>query len=108
MTATLGPRPADPSVDNDGNALVAGALYFNSTDGVMKLYTGSAWVAAYVSGDGFLAASSNLSDLTNAPTALTNLGGTTVGKAVFTAANVGAAQQALDLEVGVDVQALRR
>jgi hypothetical protein len=101
----LGTKTSDPSLDNDGNALVAGALYFNSADGVMKLYTGSAWVAAYVSGDGFLAASSNLSDLTNAASALTNLGGTTVGKAVFTAATVAAGQQALDLEVGVDVQA---
>ena len=101
----LGTKTSDPSVDNDGNALVAGALYFNSSSGVMKLYTGSAWVAAYVSGDGFLAATSNLSDLNNADTALTNLGGTTVGKAVFKAATVNAAQQAIDLEVGVDVQA---
>jgi hypothetical protein len=53
----LGSKTSDPSVDNDGNALVAGALYFNSTDGIMKLYTGSAWVAAYVSGSGFLALS---------------------------------------------------
>jgi len=53
----LGAKTSDPSVDNDGNALIAGALYFNSTDGIMKLYTGSAWVAAYVSGAGFLALS---------------------------------------------------
>jgi hypothetical protein len=46
----LGTKASDPTLDNDGNALVAGALYFNSTSGVMKLYTGSAWVAAYVSG----------------------------------------------------------
>lgn len=46
----LGTKTSDPTLDNDGNALVAGALYFNSVDGVMKLYTGSAWVAAYVSG----------------------------------------------------------
>ena len=46
----LGTKASDPALDNDGNALVAGALYFNSTSGVMKLYTGSAWVAAYVSG----------------------------------------------------------
>jgi len=45
----------EPVVDNDGNALLAGSLYFNSTDGAMKVYTGSAWVAAYVSGSGFLA-----------------------------------------------------
>jgi hypothetical protein len=46
----LGTKTSDPTVDNDGNPLVAGALYFNSVSGIMKLYTGSAWVAAYVSG----------------------------------------------------------
>jgi len=70
----LGAKTSDPSVDNDGNALVAGALYFNSVDGAMKLYTGSAWVAAYVSGSGYLASANNLSDLANAATARTNLG----------------------------------
>lgn len=50
----LGSKTADPTVDNDGNPLVAGALYFNSVAGVMKVYTGSAWVAAYVSPDGLL------------------------------------------------------
>lgn len=54
----LGAKASDPSVDNDGNALVAGALYFNSSISVMKLYTGSAWVAAYVSGTGFVAQTS--------------------------------------------------
>ncbi len=70
----LGAKTSDPSVDNDGNALVAGALYFNSVDGAMKLYTGSAWVAAYVSGSGYLASANNLSDLANAATARANLG----------------------------------
>lgn len=101
----LGAKSSDPSVDNDGNALVAGALYFNSTSGIMKVYTGSTWVAAYVSGTDFLAKASNLSDLQSASTARTNLGGTTVGIGVFTAATAAAAQQAMDVEVGVDVQA---
>jgi hypothetical protein len=39
----LGAKSSDPSTDNDGNALLTGALYFNSTDNVMKNYTGSAW-----------------------------------------------------------------
>jgi hypothetical protein len=69
----LGTKTADPSVDNDGNALVAGTLYFNSVSQVMRLYTGSAWVAAYVSGAGYLAAANNLSDLASASTARTNL-----------------------------------
>jgi hypothetical protein len=70
----LGAKASAPSVDNDGNALVAGALYFNSTTGVMNVYTGSIWVAAYVSGADFLAKANNLSDLTNTGTARTNLG----------------------------------
>lgn len=49
----LGTKTSDPTVDNDGNALVSGALYFNSVSQVMKLYTGSAWVAAYVSGGSY-------------------------------------------------------
>jgi hypothetical protein len=56
----LGAKTSDPTVDNDGDALVAGSLYFNSSSEVMRLYTGSAWVAAYVSGSGFLATANNL------------------------------------------------
>jgi hypothetical protein len=44
----LGPKSSDPSVDNDGNALIAGALYFNTTANEMRVYTGSAWLAAYL------------------------------------------------------------
>ena len=74
----LGTKASDPTLDNDGNALVAGALYFNSTSGVMKLYTGSAWVAAYVSG------------------AANNVGFTPYGN--IAATNVQAAIQELDDE----------
>ena len=70
----LGVKTSDPTLDNDGNALVGGSLYFNSVSNVMKVYTGSAWVAAYVSGSGYLAAASNLSDLASVSTARTNLG----------------------------------
>lgn len=54
----LGSKTSDPSVDNDGNALVGGSLYFNSVNGIMKIYTGSAWVAAYVSSSGFVSQTS--------------------------------------------------
>lgn len=50
----LGPKSSDPSVDNDGNALTAGTLYWNTTSNVMKAYTGSAWVIAYNPSTGFL------------------------------------------------------
>lgn len=50
----LGSKASDPTLDNDGNALLAGTLYFNSTSQIMKLYTGSAWVAAYISGGSYV------------------------------------------------------
>ena len=34
----LGSKSSDPTVDNDGNALIDGALVFNTTDNVLKVY----------------------------------------------------------------------
>ena len=70
----LGVKSSDPSLDNDGNALVSGALYFSSTTTTMKVYDGSNWLNAYASLSGALIANNNLSDLNNAGTARTNLG----------------------------------
>jgi hypothetical protein len=70
----LGQKATDPTVDNDGNALVSGALYFNTTDDVMKVYDGSLWVAAYASLSGAVLQANNLSDLSNVATSRTNLG----------------------------------
>ena len=39
----LGAKASDPTVDNDGDALNAGDLYFNTTSSVLKYYDGSAW-----------------------------------------------------------------
>ena len=86
----LGAKSSDPSLDNDGNALIAGALYFNTVLPGMKVYTGSAWVIAYVSGGGFLSTANNLSELTaTASTARTNIGLGTGDSPQFTAVNVG-------------------
>jgi hypothetical protein len=41
----LGAKASDPTLDNDGDALNAGDLYYNTTAGNLKYYTGSAWVA---------------------------------------------------------------
>ncbi len=70
----LGAKSSDPTVDNDGGALNAGDLYFNTASNVLKVYNGSAWQVAAVSTSGLLAAANNLSDLNNAGTARTNLG----------------------------------
>lgn len=42
----LGAKSSAPSLDNDGNALVLGALYFDSTTGKMRVYTASGWLDA--------------------------------------------------------------
>ena len=71
----LGAKSSNPTLDNDGNALLAGSLYYNTVVPEMRLYTGSAWVAAYVSGAAYLLTANNLSELTaSASTVRTNLG----------------------------------
>lgn len=39
----LGSKVSDPTLDNDGDALLTGALYWNSTDNTFRAYNGSAW-----------------------------------------------------------------
>ena len=39
----LGAKSTPPSVDNDGNALIEGALYWNSVDNAMYAWTGTEW-----------------------------------------------------------------
>jgi len=47
----LGAKASNPTVDNDGNALLVGALHWNTTAGEMRVWNGTAWVAATVSPD---------------------------------------------------------
>lgn len=47
----LGAKSANPTVDNDGGALLTGALHWNTTAGEMRVYNGSSWAAATVSPD---------------------------------------------------------
>lgn len=49
----LGAKSTPPIVDNDGNPLVVGALFFDTTASLMKVYTaGSIWIAASSSVNG--------------------------------------------------------
>lgn len=58
----LGAKASDPTLDNDGDALLAGALYFNTTTNTMKAYTGSAW--------GDISVPTNFLALTDTPSSL--------------------------------------
>ncbi len=47
----LGSKSSNPTQDNDGNSLVSGALYFNSTANEMRVYDGANWIAATSAGN---------------------------------------------------------
>lgn len=70
----LGPKSTAPSVDNDGNALLTGALYWNTSTNNLFVWTGSTWTSAAFTSGGFLVNTNNLSDVSSASTARTNLG----------------------------------
>lgn len=70
----LGAKPSLPTMDNDGNTLIVGALCFHTVGNSMKVWNGAAWLDAYVPSALYMQRSQNLADVANAPTALTNLG----------------------------------
>lgn len=47
----LGSKASAPTLDNDGDALLEGALYWNSTNKNMNVYNGTAWEVVTTSGD---------------------------------------------------------
>ena len=49
----LGSKSSDPTTDNDGDALAAGMLYYNTVSNLMRIYSGSAWENVAVSTAGF-------------------------------------------------------
>ena len=59
----LGEKASDPTVDNDGNPLQVGALYFNTTNKLMRVYNGASWQNTAA-----IATSVNWSQITDAPT----------------------------------------
>jgi len=55
----LGSKSSDPTVDNDGDALTEGDLYYNSSSNTLKYYNGSAWVGIVADTDIKVLVSSN-------------------------------------------------
>ena len=93
----LGAKASAPTTDNDGDPLLTGALYYNTTAGQLYIWTGSAWDDAAFNASGAVTSfntrsgsvtlnstdvanasgmltTNNLSDLGDAATARTNLG----------------------------------
>ena len=77
----LGAKTSDPTVDNDGNALIDGALYFNTTVDLMKVYNlaNTTWYQLALTG----------SNQTNVNTVAADLSGSnTIGTVSTNIANV--------------------
>lgn len=98
----LGTKTSDPTVDNDGNALVTGALYFNSTANEMRVYDGTNWIAASSAGGVSL-----LNYNYTATASQTTFSGTDDNAATlsYTAQNIIVALNGIVLEDGTDYTA---
>jgi len=66
----LGSKTSDPTVDNDGNTLLAGTIYYNSTAGQVRFYNGATWDAP--SAQAATSASNALTSANNAASSATS------------------------------------
>lgn len=69
----LGAKPSDPTLDNDNNALLTGALYWNTANNEMLAYSGSAWIAIKPS----TSEQANINTVANLNSEITSLSGLT-------------------------------
>jgi hypothetical protein len=92
----LGAKSSAPSVDNDGNALLTGALYWNTTGNQLYVWDGSAWNAAAFSTSGAV------SSFNTRTGAVTLTSGDVTGALTYTPlapAAIGTTVQAYDAEL---------
>jgi hypothetical protein len=124
----LGSKASAPTLDNDGDPLVEGQLYWDSTGNSLKIYDGAAWLvysaASGITGlvqdvtpqlGGNLDLNGNVitgleigTDVQAYDADLTTWAGLTPSanaQSLVTAANYAAMRGLLDLEAGTDVQA---
>jgi hypothetical protein len=95
----LGSKAANPTLDNDGAALLTGALHWNTTGAEMRVWTGTAWVAAYVSAGAYAPLASPA--FTGVPTAPTAAADTNTTQAATTAFVLGQASAATPIIDGI-------
>ena len=83
----LGAKGSDPSVDNDGNSLITGALYWNTSANEMRVWSGSAWIVSYLPASSYLTSS--------------DIGVTVQGydSTILKSANIGSTVQGYDADI---------
>ena len=81
----LGQHAANPTLNNQGGALVVGALHFNTTANEMRVWTGASWIAASVTGT--LAVSQGGTGATTLPVGFLRGNGTAAVTSVTTIAS---------------------
>lgn len=96
----LGAKAANPTLDNDGNALLTGALYWNTVSSEMRVYSGAAWVVAYLPSGTYVAGPASSVDgelaLFDSTTGKLVKRATTTGMLKATSGVVGAATAGTD------------
>jgi len=76
----LGPKSVNPTVDNDGGALIAGALYFNTAIPEMRVRTATAWISTGYNSESI--------DINGGTVDGVNIGVSVAGSGKFTTLNV--------------------
>ena len=79
----LGAKATEPTVDNDGDSLLTGALYWNSTLDTMYVWNGSSW-------DTFTSTTGIADAATSTALTIDNSGNVLVGKAASAGTTAGA------------------
>jgi fibronectin-binding autotransporter adhesin len=98
----LGAKSSAPTTDNDGDALVIGALYFDTTGNSMKVYSSGGWVAAGSSVNG---TSQRYDYVVGTNSGSYTDGSTTTFPATYDAGFVDVYLNGVKLVVGTDVTA---
>ena len=96
----LGEKASDPTVDNQGNPLVVGVMYYNSTTGTLRIWTGVEWSLGAFSVAGAVVSVNGRDgavELNKADVGLSNVDNTSdLNKPISTAT-----QDALDLKANI-------
>jgi hypothetical protein len=91
----LGAKASDPTVDNDGNALAVGAVYFNTTEEEIRFYNGTVWERPeYSASQSALAAQASATSASGSATAASGSASAASTSATNAASSATAAQTA--------------